>query len=110
MDARPHHWFDNEHICLHTWDFAWWRVVVEYISGRVNEPIGPGPDESTGHSLSVLVVTPSPTPHLSPPSSPDRPAFHTPHTLVLMRILAMAVNTVLFSDPFGSEEVTGGRI
>lgn len=72
------------------------------------------PDESTGHSLCL------PLPFYSFPKllftlQPYLPSlslsvFHTPHRLVLTRILAMAVNTVPFSDPFGSEEVKGGRV
>lgn len=80
-----------------------------------------GPDKSTGHSLClVLLFTLSPNSlflfshtsvlSLSQTSSLLHSVFHTPHRLVLTRILAMAVNTVPFSDSFGSKEVTGGWV
>lgn len=73
------------------------------------------PDESTGHSLCLVLsftLSPKNSFPLSstiPPSHSLPSIFHTPRRLVLMRILAMAVNTDPFSDPFGSKEVEVGR-
>lgn len=57
---------------------------------------------STSPSLSF-------TPCLSPewPLHPLSPISDTPHRLAVTRILAMAVNTFPFSDPFGSKGVEG---
>lgn len=79
------------------------------------------PDESTGHSLCLVLPfysfpkTPFHSPAIPPflssfLSSPSTPISRTPLRLVLTRILSMAVNTVPFSDPFGSKEVKGGWV
>lgn len=109
-------------------------MCVEYVAGelavkppwkgRVNEPIGVHQwcwqESSRVHwsfappssSLSSFFTLQPYLPSLSDPrnASSPLPISYTPHRLVLTSILAMAVNTFPFSDPFGNEEVKAGGV
>lgn len=76
-------------------------------------------EESTGHSACLVLLFYAfpklplklwpylPSLSLFWTASMLHPVFHTPDRLVLTRILAMAVNTVPFSNPFGHSGCPG---